>query len=279
MTDYISNYARGKQYLFHFYSVVSGDTVSFPALLTQLDNKFSPSWNSEKVFGRQDPILTFQGTERTMAVAFDVPSESKSQAKRNLTKLNKLINFLYPAFSRAGSANTISASPLFRIKFANLIYDQSKGVPGNNAQSGLVCGINDFSHSFKFDGSAGWVDEVGLAIPALFSISFSATILHTHDLGHINGSYRPYSEFPYFVRETPEEELMSLPPEDLMSIEPEPEDLMSFESPAPAAPASAFVDTAPFDPDSSALSQTVDEYRAGLFPGLQARRQSVITED
>ena len=204
MTDYISSYARGKQYLFHFYSVVSGDTVAFPALLTQLDDKFSPTWNSQKVFGRQDPVLTFQGTERTMDVAFDVPSVSKSQAKTNLIALNKLINFLYPGFSRSGFANTISASPLFRIKFANLIYDQSKGVPGDSPESGLVCGINNFSHSFKFDGSAGWVDEVGSAIPAFFSVSFSATILHTHDLGHIEGEggYLPASEFPYFVKET-----------------------------------------------------------------------------
>ena len=238
MTDHISNYARGKQYLFHFYSVVSGDTVSFPALLTQLDDKFSPNWNPQKVFGRQDPILTFQGTERTMDVAFDVPSKDKRQAVSNLQALNRLINFLYPGFDRAGSANTISASPLFRIKFANLIYDQSKGVPGDEPESGLVCGINDFSHSFKFDGSAGWVDEVNSAIPALFSISFSATILHTHDLGHIDGNYRPYSEFPYFVREAPEaspppEEIrVSLPDEELMSIEPGPEELMSLDGAA-----------------------------------------------
>jgi len=205
MADYISNYANGKNYYFIFYSVVSGDTVEFPALLTQLDDKFSPTWNSQKVFGRQDPILTFQGTERTMDVAFDVPSTNENQAKTNLIALNRLINFLYPGFSGAGSANTISASPLFRIKFANLIYDQSKGVPGDSPESGLVCGINNFSHSFKFDGSAGWVDEVGSAIPAFFSVSFSATILHTHDLGFTKendgeqGAYLPDTEFPYYV--------------------------------------------------------------------------------
>jgi len=208
MTDYISDYAERKNYYFIFYSVVSGDTVQFPALLTQLDDKFSPNWSPQKVFGRQDPILTFQGTERTMDVAFDVPSVTKGQAKTNLVALNRLINFLYPRFNEPGaantiSANTISASPLFRIKFANLIYDQSKGVTGENPKEhGLVCGITNFSHSFKFDGSAGWVDEAGSAIPALFSISFSATILHTHDLGYINGNYLPDTEFPYYVSET-----------------------------------------------------------------------------
>jgi len=201
MADYITNYAKKKQYYFHFYSVVSGEQASFPALLTQLDDKFSPNWNPQRVFGRQDPILTFQGTERKIDVAFDVPSNSIQQAKENLVTLNRLINFLYPGFSRSGTANTISASPLFRIKFANLIYDQSKGAHGNDPESGLVCGIDSFSHSFKFDGSAGWVDEVGSAIPAFFSVNFSATILHTHDLGYIANEYRPESEFPYFVRE------------------------------------------------------------------------------
>ena len=225
MANYITNYATQKHYYFHFYSVVSGEKVKFPALLTQLDDKFSPTWSSQKVFGRQDPIITFQGTERKIDVAFDVPSESASQAKENLVALNRLIKFLYPGYQKSGSANTISASPLLRIKFANLIYDQSKGVPGDDPEHGLVCGIDNFSHSFKFDGSAGWVDEVGLATPAFFSVSFSATILHTHDLGHIDGeSVLPDTEFPYFVREAPpqiqhEEINMSMNPEDLMSNE------------------------------------------------------------
>lgn len=207
MTDYIKHYADSKSYYFHFYSVVSGEHVKFPALLTQLDDKFSPNWNPQKVFGRQDPILTFQGTERTIDVAFDVPSIDINQAKDNLLELNKLIKFLYPGFSTQGSANTISASPLLRIKFANLIYDQTSGSPAYDPDdpNGLVCGITNFSHSFKFDGTAGWVDEENSAIPASFSISFSATILHTHDLGFTKendgeqGAYLPDTEFPYYV--------------------------------------------------------------------------------
>ena len=200
MANYISTYAQEKQYYFQFYSVISGMFVAFPALITQLEDKFSPNWTSEKVFGRQDPILTFQNTERTIDVAFDVPSDSIETAERNLTNLNRLISFLYPAYSTSGTSNTISASPLLRIKFANLIYDHSKGVSGNSPESGLVCGINNFSHSFKFDGSAGWVDKVGSAIPAFFSISFSATILHTHDLGYVEGMPATnMTEFPYFI--------------------------------------------------------------------------------
>ena len=200
MPDYIQSYAEAKQYNFHFYSIPGDDTVSFPALLTQLEDSFSSNWNSQNVFGRQDPILTFQNTQRTMNVAFDVPSHSANDAVRNLKKLNKLINFLYPVYDTSDSANTISASPLFRIKFANLIYDQSiTGEPGNDPKNGLVCAISGFKHQFKFDGSAGWLDKIGSAIPASFSISFSAAILHTHDLGKVNGEYRSENEFPYFI--------------------------------------------------------------------------------
>lgn len=210
MADTISHYANKKDYYFQFYSIINGqDRVEFPAVLTQLDDKFTSNWNSQNVFGRQDPIITFQNTQRTISVGFDVPSVNAEQAKTNLAALNRLINYLYPAFSKFNSANTISASPLFKIKFVNLIYDKSSGNPGGSAEeAGLVCGIQDFQHSFLFDGTAGWVDEVGSAIPSMFKISFSATILHTHDLGSIDGEgYPSDSEFPYYVNSVAEQQL------------------------------------------------------------------------
>jgi hypothetical protein len=203
MTDYINSYAARKQYYFEFYSVVSGQTVRFPALLTQLDDQFSSNWNSQNVFGRQDPVITFQNTQRTINVAFTVPSDSSEQAENNLIKLNQLIKYLYPAFQKKETANSISAAPLFRIKFANLIYDSSAANSGGGAQeSGLVCGIQNFKHQFSFDGSSGWVDKVGSAVPSMFSVSFSAVILHTHDLGKIEGENYPNqanTQFPYRV--------------------------------------------------------------------------------
>lgn len=209
MTDYISEYANKKDYYFQFYSIINGENpVEFPALLTQLDDKFTSNWNSQNVFGRQDPVITFQNTQRVLNVAFDVPSTSAEQAKSNLGGLNRLINYLYPAYSRSKTANTISAAPLFKIKFVNLIYDKSSGNPGGSAQeAGLVCGIQDFQHQFSFDGKAGWVDEVGSAIPSLFTISFSAVVLHTHDLGSISGEgYPSDGQYPYYVNSIAEQE-------------------------------------------------------------------------
>ena len=202
MADFINKYATSKNYYFQFYSVVSGETVQFPALLTQLDDSFSSTWASQNVFGRQDPIMTFQNIQRSIDIGFTVPSHDSEQAEDNLIKLNQLIKYLYPAFAERGTANSISAAPLFRIKFANLIYDASSNSPGGDAQeSGLVCAIGNFKHAFSFDGSSGWLDKVGKAIPSTFSISFNATILHTHDLGRINRQYpnQGDEQFPYRV--------------------------------------------------------------------------------
>lgn len=202
MADFINKYATSKNYYFQFYSIISGQIVQFPALLNQLEDNFTSNWASQNVFGRQDPVMTFQNTQRSIGVGFTVPSHSSEQAEDNLIKLNQLIKYLYPAFAQTGTANSISASPLFRIKFANLIYDASSNSPGGDAQeSGLVCAIQDFKHQFSLDGSSGWLDKVGKVIPTTFSISFNAIILHTHDLGRVDSQYPDQGDeqFPYRV--------------------------------------------------------------------------------
>lgn len=211
MADYVNYYANVKNYYFEFYSLISGRTVEFPALLNKLDDKFTSNWSSQTVFGRQDPILTFQNTQRSIGVGFSVPSHSSEQARNNLKKLNELIKYLYPAYKVSNAANSISASPLFKIKFANLIYDASKGHRGAGAwASGLVCAIKDFQHQFLFDDKSGWLDLDGEAMPSVFTITFTADILHTHDLGRIDGVYQDSlesnSHFPYGITELESEQ-------------------------------------------------------------------------
>lgn len=182
------SYAEAKGYYFEFYSVIVGEEkiVRFPAFITNLQDSFASNWNPQNVFGRQDPILTFQNTQRTINVGFDVPAASKREARDNLVRLNQLISFLYPAYQQAGTANSISAAPLFKIKFANLVYDATGDPDGSVVDSGLVCGIQNFQHQFHFDDGGNWIDMVNQLVPMKFSISFSATILHTHDLGFNN---------------------------------------------------------------------------------------------
>jgi len=196
------HYAETKKYYLEFYSVIYGTFVKFPAMMTDLKNNFSPKWNEENVFGRQDPIITFANTSRVINASFSVPAANKQEARLNFQQLNSLIKFLYPAFKRRGRSNAIAASPLIKIKFANLICSSNSAADSNAEDGGLVCGITTFDHTFNFGGESSWIDRENVAIPMSFDISFTATVLHAHELGAIGGEFSGDPvEFPYKLGE------------------------------------------------------------------------------
>ena len=117
-----------------FTSMVTGDSISFDAYVTDMGQSFSSTWNSVDVFGRNDPIATFQGTKRTISLGFEVPAASKGEATANLEKCAKLATFLYPGYKIDGevkmkgdkkkfveTGKAVSRAPLVKIKLANLI--------------------------------------------------------------------------------------------------------------------------------------------------------------
>ena len=52
-------------------SVPTMDSIIFPAFLTDFSQAFDAKWNTEEVFGRMDPIATYQGTTRVISLGFD----------------------------------------------------------------------------------------------------------------------------------------------------------------------------------------------------------------
>ena len=52
-------------------SMITGYEERFPAFLTDFSQTFTPKWNEEEVYGRMDPITTFQGTKRQIDFSFD----------------------------------------------------------------------------------------------------------------------------------------------------------------------------------------------------------------
>ena len=103
-----------------FNSVVSSIKVKFPAFLTDFLQTFDPTWNTEDVFGRMDPIATYQGTKRTISLGFDVIAGELKGAQGNLANCSKLVKMVYPVYSKRGG-NRIIKPPLVRLRFANLI--------------------------------------------------------------------------------------------------------------------------------------------------------------
>lgn len=187
------NYAKSSGAILKFTSMVSGHSVEFPAYLTDFSQNFASTWNQEEVFGRSDPIATFQNTKRTISLGWDVPAGDSERAKSNLESYGSLIKMLYPGYitdttapldpenqgpqedgRKAAYQQTLAKSPLIKIKFSNLIQDASSG-------EGLLGFVDGFS--MKPDLTMGYFKTSDGLYPKTFSISCSFTVLHQHDLG------------------------------------------------------------------------------------------------
>ena len=175
-------------------SVLTGESVQFPAYLKDFSQNFTSTWNEVDVFGRNDPIATFQNTKRKMSLGWDVPAGNMERAKLNLETYSKLTKMLYPAYNptRTGAgahATTLSHPPLVKIKFANLIDDSA------NSGEGLLGYLNDLSMTpalemgfFTTGGTmsaveTGTTQEAGQIYPKVFSLSCGFNVLHQHSLG------------------------------------------------------------------------------------------------
>jgi len=170
-----------KGQVLEFYQTFSGAEVSFKAFLTNYNESFASNWASQSVFGRPDPLQTYQGTSRSLNLDWKVPAFSQEDAELNLIKTSTLTRMLYPEYSALDNALTISKGPLIKIKFANLIYDASRGPGGDVRTSGLLGVITSFSWSPDID--QGFFDPGNQLFPKLLTLGIQFNVLHQHSLG------------------------------------------------------------------------------------------------
>ena len=103
--------------------------VGFEGWVTQFSDSFSSNWSSTPVYGRMDPLPAFENTQRSITLGFDVVSDNMKEAITNLTKINQLIEFLYPMYNKSirSSQTILNAAPLLGIKWTNLISNAAQG--------------------------------------------------------------------------------------------------------------------------------------------------------
>lgn len=205
----ISGYVGATNAQLQIMSVPTQFLLMFPAFLTDFSQTFDAKWNTEEVFGRMDPIATYQGTKRTMSLGFDLPAGSTEEAKKNLEGCSELIKMVYPVYN---NQDILAKPPLTRIQFANLI----KGDAGSENSSPTASdqdvtqdpfSLDDLeamgdtiladpaqstSTQQKFFGLLGWISglswkpnlEMGMfaangeLYPKVISLSFSFNVLH-----------------------------------------------------------------------------------------------------
>ena len=178
----------------HFKNV---PVISFIAYMGGIKDTISQAVNSTQPYGRPDPIRVWKSSDRKITLAIDILSSSQEMALRNLNNINWLLASSYPTYdaSVCGCSSAVAASPMYRVKYANLITNVDN-------KHGLLCVIPSFSvnHDFKSgvilvrpgvnSTDKGLLRDAGFptqsdnyVIATKISLSCTLEVVHEHSLG------------------------------------------------------------------------------------------------
>jgi hypothetical protein len=212
-------YANYHHNWIQFTSIIDQRSVKFKAFLTQFEDQFKSEWNSEQVYGRNDPIQTFRNTTRAISLGWDTPAASIYEAKFNMHQAAGLIRMLYPGYRSTGNVSTLNQAPLIRVKFRNLIKGKYEGetllvsIDGINFSPDLEAGFFDADESKEVVWDTTKVvaahDEL---IPKLLKFSCNMTVLHSETVGFDGASTWPdnLKSFPNLPKSFKDDEHLGL---------------------------------------------------------------------
>ena len=189
------NIAKGSDCMVKFFSVATGLRVEFPAFITNFSDTYSVGWSGEPLYGRMDPVQVYQGTTRTISLAFDVVSPDIEMAKQNMLNYSRLTQMLYPVYSEPlagnmGKGRTLKAPPLLRLEFMNLVQNNSEF----NQEKGLLGCISGVG--FEPNRDAGFFSEGNELLAKHFNINFNFEPQHESELGFERNEFLN-ENFPY----------------------------------------------------------------------------------
>ena len=116
-----------------FYHLPSRKTVRFKGFINTFQDTYDVSFDPKQVYGRNDPIAIFEGTKRSIQLAWTLVAETEEEAFENLRRAQTYVQMMYPAYkefiygkksTKKFSASTLSTPPLLKMKFMNLISKQ-----------------------------------------------------------------------------------------------------------------------------------------------------------
>ena len=178
----------------HIEHLPTKEKVAFEGWVTNFNDTYTAQWQEEMVYGRMDPLATYQRTGRSISLGFDIPNDSKAVAMKNMANVRKLIKFMYPLYKEGDMAqqNTLQSGPLLGLKWTNLISSPTNpgekligyingGISYNPevADGGFILG------ELNADGTAAIGASISMKnyFPKKLSLSFTFTVLHTHLVG------------------------------------------------------------------------------------------------
>ena len=209
-TSSLNGYAKSTGQTLEFYALHLDQSIEFDAFLNTFNQSFSSTWNEEAVYGRNDPLATFQGTTRKISVGWSIPAGTLANAKSNLQRCSALIQMMYPSYTANITTETetteadagvvitqetttnddnallMSKSPLVRLKYANLISNSS--LSGGSAKVGGLLGwMSSLSWNPVLDMGVFEAGQ-GQVYPKVIELSVEFNVLHEHELGNRSAS-------------------------------------------------------------------------------------------
>jgi hypothetical protein len=94
------------------------EALTFPnSILTNVvfSNVITPNFTEQQVYGRNEPLVVYKNTTRTVNFSFTVVSDTES-----IRNINKFQRMVYPLYD---NNNLMVGTPIFKIRYNNLLYD------------------------------------------------------------------------------------------------------------------------------------------------------------
>jgi hypothetical protein len=147
-------------------------TVYFRPLNLKLNESFVPRWNKSNYYGRVDAVATYEATDRSIGITFDMHAFSPEDLKTIYQKLHWLNSMLYPSYNKE---LIYQSGPVIRVRVGDVI--NALGPEGCRGLPGII-------ESVELDYSEGlWELEDGIKVPRSVSVSMQITILHDKPIG------------------------------------------------------------------------------------------------
>ena len=149
-------------------------TLFFRATNVQVSEELSPSWNKSNYFGRVDPVVSYQSTQRSFSLQFDIVAFSPTDLDTIFKKLHWLSSMVYPMYD---SFLQYKSGPVIKLRLGNLLLGRSK--------SGIIGkGLPGIIESLSFDYNEGlWELQENKKLPRQVKVSLNFLVLHDSVIG------------------------------------------------------------------------------------------------
>jgi hypothetical protein len=184
--------------------IKNAETLYFSSIITEYSDSWNPRWSQDNVYGRMDPLSFYGGTSRELSIGFRIVSDDAEEARINMGKIQKLVQYQYPTYS---ITNTINAPPYFEFQFLNVLKSSTEG----SVLTGYINGALQINPGFQTKEQAQYFNS---AFDKLYfsdvTIGLRIQVLHQGSIGWGTDSNFTHKNYPYDVDDS--ESVAKTPP-------------------------------------------------------------------